>query len=132
MAADSGVLFNKISTGNLLVADDLTAAHALVNEMELVAVRNHARLHRKGCRHAVTSRCGFGASGGSCGRRPRNISTVVSLGLETTAVIANSRVLRHEVLLSECAVFAYNLGASVAPDRKVKVGAARGQTVLSW
>ena len=132
VAADSGIPFNKISTSNLLVADDLTAAHALVNEVELVAVRNHARLRRKGCRHAVTSCCGFGAGGETCSRRPRNTNTVVSLGPEATAVIANSRVPRHKVLLSECAVFAYNLGAGVAPNRKVKVGAARDQAVLSW
>jgi hypothetical protein len=108
-----------------LVADDLTAAYALVNEVELVAICNYARLRRKGCRHAVTSCCGFGASRETCSRRSRNTNTVVSLGLEATVVIANSRVLRHKVLLSECTVFAYSLSAGVAPNCKVKVSAAR-------
>jgi len=71
-----------------LIADDLTSAHVLGNVVELVAVRNHARLRRKGYRDAVTSRCGFGAINETCDRRPRNTNTVVSLGLETTAVIA--------------------------------------------
>lgn len=92
--------------------------------MELFTVRHHARLRRKRCRDAVTSRYQLDASGMTCSRCTRNTNTIISLGLETTTVVADSRVPRHEVLHSESAVFAYNLNAGVALNRKVKVSAA--------
>jgi hypothetical protein len=113
------VPFYKLSEGDLVVADDLGADYALGDVMEFVAVANHARLRREGCRDIVTGRCGLGAGGRTCGRCLRNFNAVVSLGPETTAVVADSWVPRHKVLHGEGAVFVYNLSAGVLDTQTI-------------